>query len=58
MKWSPFRRWAILALGAIMLLSARYEIPEALTGLIGAVLIGVSLGWSMVHNRRDAASGD
>jgi len=50
--------WAILALGAIMLLSARYEIPEALTGLIGAVLIGVSLGWSMVHNRREAASGD
>jgi hypothetical protein len=44
--------WAILALGAIMLLSARYEIPEAVTGLIGAVLIGVSLWWSVRHNRK------
>ena len=45
--------WAILALAAIMLLSA-YEglhIPETITGLIGAVLIGVSLWWSVRHNR-------
>ena len=44
--------WAIIALGAIMLLSAKYHIPESVTGLIGAVLIGVSLWWSIRHNRR------
>jgi hypothetical protein len=43
--------WAILALAIIMLLSARYEIPEVVTGLIGAVLIGASLYWSVRHNR-------
>ncbi len=44
--------WAIIALGAIMLASARVEIPETVTGLIGAVLIGLSL-WS---SRRAAHS--
>ncbi|HSJ79501.1 MAG TPA: DUF475 domain-containing protein, partial [Erythrobacter sp.] len=34
--------WAIIVLGAIMLISARYHIPETFTGLIGAVLIGLS----------------
>jgi hypothetical protein len=48
--------WAILALAAIMLLSARYEIPETATGLIGAVLIGLSFLWSIRHNRREAAA--
>jgi hypothetical protein len=43
--------WAIIALGAIMLLSARYHIPETITGLIGAVLIGTSLWWSVRHNK-------
>jgi uncharacterized protein len=43
--------WAILALAAIMMLSVRYEIPETVTGLIGAFLIGVSLWWSMRHNK-------
>ena len=43
--------WAIIALSAIMLLSARFEIPETITGLIGAVLIGLSLWWSVRHNR-------
>jgi len=47
--------WAILALAAIMLLSAHYEIPETITGVIGAVLIGFSLLWSIRHNRREAA---
>jgi hypothetical protein len=47
--------WAILALAAIMLLSAHYEIPETITGVIGAVLIGCSLLWSVRHNRREAA---
>ena len=44
--------WAILALGAIMLLSARFHIPEVITGVIGAVLIGLSLYASTRHNRR------
>ena len=44
--------WAILALAAIMLLSAEeWHIPETVTGLIGAVLIGVALWWSVRHNR-------
>ncbi len=44
--------WAIIALGAIMLLSAKFHIPETVTGLIGAVLIGLSLWWSVRHKRR------
>jgi hypothetical protein len=44
--------WAILALAGIMLASARWHIPEVITGLIGAVLIGLSLWWSVRHNRR------
>jgi hypothetical protein len=56
--------WAILALAAIMLLSSHYVIPETITGLIGAALIGVSLWWSIRHNKRhrdpieDALRGD
>lgn len=45
--------WAIIVLGAIMLLSAKFHIPETVTGLIGAVLIGLSLWWSVRHNRRN-----
>jgi len=44
--------WAILALAAIMLISARYEVPETLTGVIGAALIAISLWWSVRHKRR------
>lgn len=47
--------WAIIALGAIMLLSARFHIPETITGLIGAVLIGLSLFWSIREKRQDPA---
>ena len=43
--------WAIIALGAIMLLGAVHHVPEAFTGLIGAVLIGLSLWWSIRQNR-------
>jgi hypothetical protein len=43
--------WAIIALGAIMLLSARFHIPETVTGLIGAVMISASLWWSVRHKR-------
>lgn len=34
--------YAIVALAAIMLLSARFEIPETITGLIGAGFIGIA----------------
>ena len=44
--------WAIIVLGIIMLLSARWHIPETITGLLGAVLIGLSFLWSVRHNRR------
>lgn len=37
--------WAIAALGAIMLVSVRIAVPDVLTGLVGAVLIGAAL-WS------------
>ena len=56
--------WAIIALGGIMLISARFHIPETITGLIGATLIGLSLWWSIRHNRQqpdtieDALRGD
>lgn len=48
--------WAIIVLGIIMLVSARYHIPETFTGLIGAVLIGLSLWWSIRHNRAERAA--
>ena len=48
--------WAILALGAIMLASVRFDIPDSVTGLIGAVLIGLSLWRSVAYNRRHPAS--
>lgn len=44
--------WAIIALGVIMLVSARWEVPDTLTGLAGAVLIIASLVWSVRHRRR------
>ncbi|MCY1671636.1 DUF475 domain-containing protein [Novosphingobium sp. SL115] len=44
--------WAIIALGAIMLLSAKFHIPETITGLIGAALIALSLWWSVRHKRK------
>ena len=47
--------WAIIALGAIMLASARFHIPETVTGLIGATLIGLSLWWSIRQKNRAEA---
>lgn len=49
--------WAIIALGAIMLLSAKFHISETITGLIGAALIGISLWWSVRHKRRNPEEG-
>jgi uncharacterized protein len=47
--------WAIMVLAAIMLLSARFHIPETITGLAGALLIGASFWWSVRHNRNGGA---
>lgn len=44
--------WAIIALGAIMFLQTIMEIPEVVTGLIGAGFIGVAFWSSLRHNRR------
>lgn len=45
--------WAILALAVLMFVSARHEVPEAVTGLIGLVLIGLSFWSSIVARRRE-----
>ncbi|MFO1254727.1 MAG: DUF475 domain-containing protein [Sphingomonadaceae bacterium] len=50
--------WAIIALAAIMLGSVLFEIPETVTGLIGAALIGLSLLSSVRHNMAEAAAGN
>lgn len=43
--------YAIIALATIMLLSIRVHTPEVVTGLIGAVIIGVSLWASIRHQK-------
>ena len=43
--------WAIIVLALIMLTSVLYEVPEVVTGLIGALLIAASLLSSIKHNR-------
>ncbi|KQM19620.1 DUF475 domain-containing protein [Novosphingobium sp. Leaf2] len=54
--------YAIIALAAIMLASVRFEIPETVTGLIGAALIGIAFYDSLRNNRKEAtpiaATGD
>lgn len=47
--------YAIVALAAIMLLSVWIDIPETVTGLIGAALIGVAFLASASANKRDGA---
>ncbi|WAJ44878.1 DUF475 domain-containing protein [Mycobacterium sp. Aquia_216] len=50
--------WAIGALSVIMLLSIerRYQIPEVVTASVGVVFIGAAFGWSVLRNKREAAS--
>ncbi len=49
--------WAIIALAVIMFASVRYHIPEAVTGLVGAGLIGLAL-WSSIRHNRTVAKTD
>ncbi len=49
--------YAILILAVIMYVQTLYHIPEVITGLGGATLIGISLWSSIRHNRREAAEG-
>lgn len=43
--------WAIFALALIMLIKVEFEVPEVVTGLIGACLIGLSM-WSSARSAR------
>lgn len=45
--------YAILILSVIMYAQTLVHIPEVITGLGGAVLIGLSLWSSIRHNRRE-----
>lgn len=45
--------YAIVALATIMLLSARYEIPETITGLIGAGFIGIAFISSILSKEEE-----
>lgn len=47
--------YAILALAAIMFASVRFHVPEVVTGLVGATLIGFSF-WSSVRLNRTRSS--
>lgn len=44
--------WAIGALAAVMLVGVHKHIPEAVTGISGAVLIGLSL-WSSIRHKEE-----
>jgi hypothetical protein len=50
--------YAIGALAAIMMIGTLHEIPEVVTGLIGAVFIGLSLWSSIRHNRAQQDATD
>jgi hypothetical protein len=43
--------WGIGALSILMFLGVHHEIPEVVTGLLGASLIGLALYSSLRHNR-------
>lgn len=44
--------WAILVLALVMFLEVKVDIPDAVTGLLGAALIGLSLMSSVRENQR------
>lgn len=47
--------WAIGALASIMFIGVKHEVPEILTGFIGAAAIAAALWSSVRANRKDAA---
>lgn len=47
--------WAILGLGVIMFINTVFEIPETITGLIGAAFIGASILSSIKYNRTNGS---
>jgi len=47
--------WAIGALAVLLLLTIRFDVPELVTGLIGAGFIGAALASSISRNRRKHA---
>lgn len=49
--------WAIGALASIMFIGVHVHIPEAVTGLLGAALIGLAF-WSSVRFNRSALAAD
>lgn len=53
--------WAVGVLAVIMLAGVEFHVPEAITGLLGGLLIVLALGSSISANRREArvsAKGD
>jgi hypothetical protein len=50
--------WAILALAFIMFSSVLVEIPETVTGFVGAALIGLALLSSIRHNRANPEAAE
>lgn len=48
--------WAIGALAVVMMVGAGLAVPEAVTGMIGALLIAASLGSSILANRKQATT--
>lgn len=49
--------YAILVLATVMFVQAFMHIPEAISGLVGAGVIGTAFWSSMRYNRKQAASG-
>jgi hypothetical protein len=50
--------YAIVALGVIMFVKTVVDVPEAVTGLIGAAFIGISFWHSLRVNRREARDSE
>ena len=46
--------WAVGVLAVIMLAGVEFHVPEAITGLLGGLLIVLALGSSIRANRKDA----
>jgi hypothetical protein len=47
--------YAIVALGVIMFVKTLVHVPEVVTGLVGAALVGLAFWDSVRHNRRERA---